>query len=170
MNSSRYSSTLAPSPGDVETWATVGVGVGEGVGAEVAVGVGEGRGMAVAVGVGRGVSDSATAPETGVGVAMLDMALWAGTRLEVVVAVVSWGGNVRRTGVPSACGGPIWLGAQANEPATRTSRIGISVNCLKGLFLSADAALVGCWKCSKEKHEFECLVSRVSQIYRIAAD
>lgn len=69
--------------------------------------------------------DGATAPETGVAVAMLVMAMEPEVRLGMAVAVGD--GNVRRTEASSVCWGPSWLDAQANEPAIKTSRMEMNV-------------------------------------------
>jgi len=77
-------------------------------------------GSDVAVGEGAGVGEgSGTAVAVGVGRG----------------AAAPGGGGVRRTGAPAVRGVSTWLGAHANESATRTSRTEISVNCLKGLLL-----------------------------------
>ena len=149
---SRKSSAPASSPGDVETRPPVGVG--EGGGTEV--GVGEGAGAEVAAGAGRGVLDPATAPGTGAGVATLDTVLCSEPCLGAGVTLAPGGGNVRRIGVSSACEEPDWLGAQANEPAIKISKMGMSVYFLKGLCLST---LVARWKCSIGWDEIEGMAS-----------
>ncbi len=133
MKSSRKASALASSCADVGT--RVAVGVGEGLGTGVAVGVTNGSGVAVGVGVGKGMLDAATAPETGGGVAMLDVAMGSETLLGLAAAVGVKDGNVLRTGVSLVCWGPSWLEEQANEPAINTTKMEISVCCAKGLCL-----------------------------------
>ncbi|MDE2718014.1 MAG: hypothetical protein OXI33_13530 [Chloroflexota bacterium] len=131
---SKKASALASSSGDTAivgigegSGTTVAVGVGKGFGAGVAVGVAVGSGVAVAVGVGEGMLDAATAPETGVAVATLVMAMEPDVRLGIAMAVAVGDGNVRRTGASSVCWGPSWLDAQASEPAIKTSRMEMNV-------------------------------------------
>ena len=81
--------------------------------------------------------EAAMAPETGVGVSMVDMPMEPETLLGIAVVVGVGDGNVRWTGVLLVCWRPSWLDEQANEPTTKTSRMEVSVYFLKGLGLAA---------------------------------
>ena len=130
------SSALAPATGDV--------GIGEGSGTGVAVGVGEGfgTGVAVGIGVGKGMLDAATAPETGVGVTMLEVVMLPESRLWIGVAVEVGDGNVLRTAELLVCRRLSWLNEQATEPAIKTSRMEISVHFLKGVFAFSSSSVL----------------------------